>query len=89
MDRAGFEPAAFRNLDHQLVCKPDILRPDQTRQHTRLNYRPTRPNPIFYPVKAFDEARPLRGLDIGINTNQEKSGDVVLQGSFVECDLDR
>jgi len=27
-----------------------------TRQHTRLNYRPTRPNPIFYPVKAFDEA---------------------------------
>jgi len=26
-----------------------------TRQHTRLNYRPTRPNPIFYPVKAFDE----------------------------------
>src|SRR6266567_5519424 len=29
VDRAGFEPAAFRNLDHQLVCKPDILRPDQ------------------------------------------------------------
>jgi len=56
VDRAGFEPAAFRNLDHQLVCKPDILRPDQIRQHTRLNYRPTRPNPIFYPVKAFDEA---------------------------------
>jgi len=56
VDRAGFEPAAFRNLDHQLVCKPDILRPDPTRQYTRLNYRPTRPNPIFYPVKAFDEA---------------------------------
>ncbi len=82
VDRAGFEPAAFRNLDRQLVCKPDILRPDQVRQHTRLNYRPTRPNPIFYPVKAFDEARPLRGLDIG-------SGDVVLQGSFVDYDLDR
>src|SRR5207253_6000006 len=56
VDRAGFEPAAFRNLDHQLVCKPDVLRPDHTCQHTRLNYRPTRPNPIFYRVKAFDEA---------------------------------
>src|SRR5437660_12818731 len=56
VDRAGFEPAAFRNLDHLLVCKPDVLRPDHARQHTRLNYRPTRPNPIFYRVKAFDEA---------------------------------
>ena len=56
VDRAGFEPATFRSLDHFLVCKPDVLWPDHVRQHTRLNYRPTRPNPIFYSIKAFDEA---------------------------------
>jgi menaquinone-dependent protoporphyrinogen oxidase len=49
VDRAGFEPATFRYLDHLLVCKPDVLRPDHLRQHTGLNYRPTRLNPIFYP----------------------------------------
>ena len=60
VDRAGFEPATFRSLDRSLVCKPDVLRPDNVRQYTRLNYRPTQPeNPPSRPVKAFDEKQPL------------------------------
>ena len=43
VDRAGFEPAAFRSLEENIPpCEPDVLRPRQptTAQHTRLNYRP-------------------------------------------------
>src|SRR5947207_2182321 len=43
VDRAGFEPAAFRSPEENIPpCEPDVLRPRQptTAQHTRLNYRP-------------------------------------------------
>ena len=38
VDRAGFEPAAFRLVGNG-PCEPNVLRPDK-RQYTRLNYRP-------------------------------------------------
>src|SRR5207245_6280723 len=39
VDRAGFEPAAFRSSQAERLCEPNVLRPDK-RQYTRLNYRP-------------------------------------------------
>src|SRR6267143_3601281 len=39
VDRAGFEPAAFRSSQAERLCEPNVLRPD-VRQYTRLNYRP-------------------------------------------------
>src|SRR6267143_841021 len=39
VDRAGFEPAAFRSSQAERLCEPNVLRPD-ARQYTRLNYRP-------------------------------------------------
>src|SRR5438876_11714004 len=37
VDRAGFEPAAFRSSQAERLCEPNVLRPDK-RQYTRLNY---------------------------------------------------
>jgi hypothetical protein len=49
VDRAGFEPATFRYLDH--ICwfaNRTFFGLTLVRQYTRLNYRPTRVEPDIH-----------------------------------------
>ena len=84
VDRAGFEPAAFRSSQAERLCEPNVLRPDN-RQYTRLNYRPQKlafHKPILRLWRATAPNR-FRKMLIPVQAPAEKTSGPVAQHGYV------
>ena len=84
VDRAGFEPAAFRSSQAERLCEPNVLRPD-IRQYTRLNYRPQKlafHKPILRLWRATAPNR-FRKMLIPVQAPAEKTSGPVAQHGYV------